>query len=247
MSMMMTSFFFLCLLVTLLASALPLRVLLLSHVDSVNGPAASTVPSKRLSPFQVSGLLVIALLASGLLYAFLGNVHAITQPQFDQDVKAVPTTPGIGQKQIIAMVDGLAARLQKQPDDIEGWRRLARSYETLRRFDLAVKAYQQLLRLRPDDADVLTDYAVSLAMSREQNLSGEPEQLLQRALVVKPGHIQALALLGSAAFERQDYLTAVSAWKKILVQVPPEDEMAISIAASISKAEKLAAQKTKSP
>ncbi|WP_062228979.1 c-type cytochrome biogenesis protein CcmI [Aureimonas frigidaquae] len=35
------------------------------------------------------------------------------------------------QAQIAAMVDGLAARLEAEPDDIEGWKRLIRSYSVL--------------------------------------------------------------------------------------------------------------------
>ncbi|MFZ6778599.1 tetratricopeptide repeat protein [Undibacterium sp. Ji83W] len=236
----MTSFYILCLLLLVLASALPLRVLLAYHARNAGSNANQ---SKKWLSGQVGGFLIVLLCSTGILYACLGNIQAITQPQFDRELNAQQEKQGVGQKQILAMVDGLAARLRKQPDDVEGWRRLARSYETLRRFDLAVNAYQQLIRLRPGDADVLTDYAVTLAVSRQQNLSGEPEQLLQKALAIKPGHIQALALLGSAAYERQDYKAAVMAWKKIVDQLPADDEMAVSINASISKAEKLVSQK----
>ncbi|PXX44064.1 tetratricopeptide repeat protein [Undibacterium pigrum] len=236
----MTNFYILCLLLLVLASAYPLRVLLANRPGTADGDANHP---KQWRLRQAAGFFIVLLCSAGFLYTYLGNIPAITQARSDKDLKARQQKVGIGEKQILAMVEGLAARLKKQPDDAEGWRRLARSYETLRRFDLAVNAYQQLLRLRPDDADVLTDYAVSLAVSRQQNLSGEPEQLLKKALSIKPGHIQALALLGSAAYERQDYQAAVLAWKKIVAQLPADDEMAVSINASISKAEKLAAQK----
>ncbi|MFZ6872660.1 tetratricopeptide repeat protein [Undibacterium sp. Di27W] len=235
----MFSFYLLCFFLLALASAFPLRVLLAYRTRS---DVASANQPKNCLLRHAFGLSVIPLFA-GILYACLGNINAIKQPQFEKELKTQQAKPEVGEKQILAMVDGLAARLQKQPDDAEGWQRLARSYETLRRFDLAVNAYQQLLRLRPDDADVLTDYAVTLAVSRQQNLSGEPEQLLKKALTIKPGHIQALALLGSAAYERQDYPAAVLWWKKIVEQLPAGDEMAVSINASISKAEKLATQK----
>lgn len=235
----MISFYLLCFFLLVLASAFPLRVLLAHHTHSIESSANR--PKKWLLRYAFG--FSIVLVFTGILYVNLGDINAIKQPQFDNELKVQQAKPEIGEKQILAMVDGLAARLKKQPDDAEGWRRLARSYETLRRFDLAVNAYQQLLRLRPDDADLLTDYAVTLAVSRQQNLSGEPEQLLQKALRIKPGHIQALALLGSAAYERQDYKAAVQAWKKIVEQLPEGDDMAVSINTSISKAEKLAAQK----
>jgi cytochrome c-type biogenesis protein CcmH/NrfG len=143
--------------------------------------------------------------------------------------------------QIEAMVARLAEKLKTQPDDANGWRMLARSYETLRRFDQAVDAYRHLLQLAPNDADALVDYAVTLAMSSGQSLSGEPEKLIHRALAIDPGNVQALALAGSAAFERRDYAQAIQPWRKILAQAPADSDIARSIAASIAKAEALAA------
>src|SRR5205823_3696092 len=92
----------------------------------------------------------------------------------------------IGPAQIEAMVARLATRLKNEPDDPDGWRMLAHSYETLRRFDAAVDAYRHLIALEPKNADALTDCAVALAMSLNQDLSGEPERLIDRALAINP-------------------------------------------------------------
>lgn len=134
-----------------------------------------------------------------------------------------------------------AARLKTNPDDADGWRMLARSYETMRRFDAAVDAYKHFIALEPDNADALTDYAVTLAMSMHQSLSGEPERLIDRALSIDPNHVQALALSGSVAYERGEYEKAIGSWKKILAMVPADADIAQSISASVSKAESLAA------
>ena len=154
---------------------------------------------------------------------------------------SVPS-PTIASANIEAMVQRLAERLKAQPDDVAGWRMLARSYETQRRFDRAVEAHRQLARLLPRDASVLTDQAVALGMSRDQRLSGEPEKLLEQALALEPDHVQALALLGSAAFERADYARAIALWQRIVNRLPPDDEMALSIARSIDQAKALAAK-----
>jgi cytochrome c-type biogenesis protein CcmH len=141
--------------------------------------------------------------------------------------------------QIEGMVQRLAAKLAAQPDDEQGWRMLIRSYETLRRFDEAAAAYAKLLKLVPETPELLADYAVVLGMARGQTLAGEPEKLIQRALVLDPDNLQALALAGSAAFERKDYANAVKPWQRLLAQVPQESEMARSIGAGIDKARAL--------
>ncbi|CAH0352952.1 c-type cytochrome biogenesis protein CcmI [Aquabacterium sp. CECT 9606] len=150
-------------------------------------------------------------------------------------------------EQIEAMVARLAEKLKAKPDDANGWRMLAKSYETLRRFDQAVDAYQHLLKLMPNDSAAMVDYAVTLAMSSGQSLSGEPERIINRALEIDPGNLQALALAGSAAFERHDYAKAVTPWRKILALAPPDSDMARSIAASIDKAEALSAGQQAAP
>jgi cytochrome c-type biogenesis protein CcmH len=53
---------------------------------------------------------------------------------------------------ILAMVGTLAARLEKEPDDVEGWARLGRSYMVLNQPDKAREAYAHALKLKPDDA-----------------------------------------------------------------------------------------------
>lgn len=202
---------------------------------------ASVPPPPHAIPRQRGLAVTLALaipLVAGALYAMLGTPTAFMRAQVSADTPVDPAS--VSAEQIEGMVARLAAKLKSNPDDASGWRKLARSYETLQRFDQAVLAYQQLLRLSPDNADLLTDYAVTLAMSRNQSLSGEPEKLIHRALEIDPDHIQALTLSGSAAFERQEYAKAVKPWKKILDRLPDDSEMARSIAANIAKAEALA-------
>lgn len=64
--------------------------------------------------------------------------------------------PGASQEEmamIRSMVDGLAARLAESPDDLEGWRRLARSYAVLGETEAAAAAFREVLARAPDDPD----------------------------------------------------------------------------------------------
>jgi cytochrome c-type biogenesis protein CcmH len=53
---------------------------------------------------------------------------------------------------IDGMVERLAARLEQQPDDVEGWARLGRSYMVLQQPDKAREAYARAVTLKPGDA-----------------------------------------------------------------------------------------------
>ena len=178
-------------------------------------------------------LAVLLPLTAVSLYAVLGNPNGL-RPAPGAVASAAAE---VGPAQVEQMVSRLAARLAQQPEDAAGWRMLARSYETLRRFDQAADAYRNLLALEPENPDVLVDYAVVLGMTLNSSLAGEPEALLAKALALNPNHLQALALSGSAALERGDVANAVKPWKKILALVPADSDIGRSIAASIAKAQ----------
>jgi cytochrome c-type biogenesis protein CcmH len=172
--------------------------------------------------WRTTAALGLALpLAAGLLYAHLGRPDALDPPP--------PADP------VQQMVQRLADRLQRTPDDADGWALLARAYEQLGRPQDALPAYEQLERLRPTDPQPLSQHAVTLALANGSGLAGEPEALLQRALKLDPRHMPTLALLASAAVERDDVAAALQHWRRMLAEVPPDSDTAASIRDSIAK------------
>lgn len=142
--------------------------------------------------------------------------------------------------QLEAMVARLAAKLRENPDDAEGWKLLGRSYGVMGRFPEAVDAYAKAAQRAPRDAQLLADFADALAMARGQRMEGEPARLVERALEIDPQNLKALALAGTAAFERQDYASAATLWARMLPLVPPSSEDARTIAGNVEEARKLA-------
>ncbi|HYD55963.1 MAG TPA: c-type cytochrome biogenesis protein CcmI [Burkholderiales bacterium] len=142
----------------------------------------------------------------------------------------------IGMAEIEAMVQRLADRLEQNPDDAEGWRMLGRSYSVMGRFAEAARAYSRAAAKNPRDAGLLADLADALAMARGQNMEGEPEELVLRALQIDPKNLKALALAGTAAFNRDDFKAAVRHWQDMLAQLPADSEDARMVQANIQEA-----------
>ena len=67
---------------------------------------------------------------------------------------AANASPEERKAMILAMVGTLASRLENQPDDVEGWTRLGRSYMVLNQPDKAKDAYARAVQLKPDDAQL---------------------------------------------------------------------------------------------
>ena len=134
------------------------------------------------------------------------------------------------------MTSKLAARLDKNPDDAEGWSMLGRAYRALDKLEESATAWSRAAALMPQDATILADYAEALAISRQGRLAGEPTQLLTRALKIDPDNAKALALAGGAAFERGDYKRAISRWEQLLAKSTGDPEMAQALNTGISEA-----------
>ncbi len=64
---------------------------------------------------------------------------------------AANASPEERRAMILAMVGTLASRLESQPDDVEGWARLGRSYMVLNQPDKAKDAYARAVKLKPGD------------------------------------------------------------------------------------------------
>lgn len=175
-------------------------------------------------------------------YAVKGNLAAL-----DPGATRAPVehSSEINMAQVEEMVDKLAKRLESQtvpqPDDVQRWTMLARSYSFLQRLPEASRAYGRAIALAPNDAQLLADQADVLGALQGRQLGGEPMRLVERALQIDPNNPKALALAGTAAFDRKDFAGAVGYWSKARQFVPAESEFAKGLDGSIAEA-KVAAQ-----
>ena len=142
---------------------------------------------------------------------------------------------GFTAEEIAEMVGTLEARLKAEPDNAEGWMMLARSYLVLQDYPKAVTAYERLAQLVPDDPDVFADWADVVAAIKG-TVVGDADALAQKALAIAPDHPKALALAGTAAYQRDDYAAAAGYWESILARIPPGEEIANGIRASVNDA-----------
>jgi cytochrome c-type biogenesis protein CcmH len=193
-------------------------------------PAAQPAPRRHRALAGVAGVAVPLL--AFLLYFVLGSPAAMLPPS--------ERPHDLGQQQIDAMVSRLAARLEKNPQDVKGWVMLARAQAVLGHFDEASQAYAKSVALVPDDAQLLADYADALAMAHGGRLAGEPAKLIERALSVDPNNAKALSLAGTVAYDNRDFALAVKYWERLRSSIPPTSEFAESIQRSIDEAKKLA-------
>jgi cytochrome c-type biogenesis protein CcmH len=174
------------------------------------------------------------------LYLLVGNSAALGVRS--QVVPAnVPAEGQMPQQAIEANVATLAKRLEQNPDDTEGWTMLGRSYINLEKYSEATNAYAKASALKPQDADLLVEYAFAMAMRNDRQLKGQPADLIKKALQIAPGNPKALELAGSAEFQAKNYKQAIAYWEQLLAKSSSNPDLAQSISERLKEARSLAA------
>jgi cytochrome c-type biogenesis protein CcmH len=204
---------------------------LLEDAGAEGATAAQARPAKR-SAWLIGLSLPIA---AALIYFVLGNIPALT-PESAKPAKVTA-------QQIEEMVAKLAARMEQNPDNPEGWVMLARSYKAMGRYEEATRAFDKAGKPVDESPHLLSEYAEALALATGGSLRGRPSELLARALKLDPDFPDALVLAGTAAYEREDYAAAVVYWERLLKRLPPDSEDARVLSESIGKARAEAGKK----
>ena len=127
------------------------------------------------------------------------------------------------QTMIKGMVEGLAARLDTNPEDLDGWLMLGRSYGVLGDFGKSADAFSRAAALRPDDLRVQVAYAQALIArtdAENQPIDAKTETVLKKALALDENQPFALYFLGLAAKQKSDRVGARRHWERLASTLP---------------------------
>jgi cytochrome c-type biogenesis protein CcmH len=192
--------------------------------DTTEEDDLATLGSTKKTAIGICVFIVV--ISSGLYFSF-GDVYRVSQKNSE--------TP-INQEGVEKMVTEFAAKMEKDPSNLQGWVMLARSYRILGRNQDAVKAYERAGSFVDSDPQLLADYADTLAANANGNFAGKPLSLINQALKLDPNNLMALWLSGTAAFNANNYRSAVQTWEKLALQLPPNSEEMKMIEGSIAEA-----------
>lgn len=122
------------------------------------------------------------------------------------------------------MVVALQKRLDKSPNDVDGWILLGRSYQSMQQYDEAIAALEKAVGLEQgQNAETLVTLGIALLEQQRGEASARSSKLFENALALDPDSQNALFYAGGAAASRGDTALAADRWEKLLAQdAPPE-------------------------
>jgi cytochrome c-type biogenesis protein CcmH len=165
--------------------------------------------SRRLTPVLAVVIVFSVGLAAGLYYK-------IGEP-------GMPSGAG-SQPQMDDVIESLAKRLEDNPDDVNGWIMLGRSYRSTQRFGDAVAAFEKALKLEQGkNPETLVVLGIALMEQQGGQMTDRSSSLFENALSIQPDNTNALFYAGTAAERRGDLSLAADRWEKLLgMNAPPE-------------------------
>jgi len=199
----------------------------LEDVAATDVATGSPATPSRL-PRTALALAITLPLAAAVLYVVLGTPAAL-DPAAREGQQASAA-------EIEKMVDALAAKLEKDPGNLEGWAMLGRSYMVTGRFADAAKAFDKAGAAMEASSEMMLQVAELSAELNQGRVEGRGRELLQRVLKAEPQNPQALVLAGTDAFFRSNFADAVRHWETVLAMLPPDSPDARNLAAGIEKA-----------
>ncbi len=208
-----------------------------SLLEDVNDGEAKQTVSPKIEKNAYVIITAIPLMALAL-YWLWGTPDGINRvAQVPQQAQS-----STGDKKHLGSVDEMAllleSKLEKDPDNPDGWYTLARTYMSLKKYDRAVSALKRLRKLVGDDATVLITLADAMTMERGGRMAGEPFELIKKALEIKPDNPMALWLAGLGYAEIGDGKTAIKQWKKLLPIIANEPRSVEQVKSLIVAAER---------
>ncbi|MEO8308317.1 MAG: hypothetical protein ABI616_09795 [Pseudomonadota bacterium] len=133
-------------------------------------------------------------------------------------------SPAVAADSPAAMVGRLARKMEKEPENLEGWLMLGRSYAVIEQYPSSARAYQRAnLLAKGKSADALTGLAEALVLSEQSDLGGRAGRLFEDALLLDPASTKALFYSAIAALERGENPLARERFVKLLSGNPPPE------------------------
>ena len=142
-----------------------------------------------------------------------------------------PLTPN----ELQAFALALRTKLDQSGDDEVAWMLLGRVAMSLNEFDMAMQSFDKVLKMNPDNKQVLISYSQVLLMEGSDANMSRAATMLSRVLKAEPTNIDAISLLALIAYERKDWLQAKTAFEVLLASMQQSDPRYSMIAERIAE------------
>ncbi len=182
-------------------------------------PKASNIPR---GPIII--VVVLGFAASLGLYLMLGRADLADQPLAGRQAEiAAAATAQESRSEVLAKALAEARQtVDKAPDKVEGWLRLAMAAAAAGDNDTELDALRTALDLTAGDPSIKAMLAEALSRAADGQITIPARNLIDEVLAVNPNEPRALYMAGLAAYQDENFADAVVLWQRLHSQSRPD-------------------------
>lgn len=194
-------------------------------------PQADTPQADRSTALSSPGVASlnrtrVMLAGAGLLLAAALGVF-LFQPEGDDAVGTQSNAFAMSQEDeklddVDTMIERLAARLEQEPEDGEGFRMLGWSYLMTGRPDQALAPFERAIKLLPQNASAHSGYGEALVASNDGQITSGARQAFEKALAIDPSDPRARYFRGRGLVQDGKREEALDLWIELANSAPPD-------------------------
>lgn len=210
------------------------RRMLSASKDQEARPEAAALRFGRPQWVAAIALLIsIPALAVGL-YLTMGSPGLPAQPFAARDDVGGPAA--LAGMDIDAAIGGLETRLAENPEDLEGWLMLGRTYMTLERYPEAIRALRRAVALAGDEPSVMAMLGEAIVLSEGGMINPEAAALFESVLARSPNDPAARYYIGLAFAQGGNVRQALDTWMDLAASTPIDAPWRPHIVGAIQRA-----------
>jgi cytochrome c-type biogenesis protein CcmH len=146
-----------------------------------------------------------------------------TAPSTGPAAPQSPAQPPTALPSVEEMTQRLQAKLQRNPEDVEGWRMLGWAYFNIEHYADAADAYSKAIELRPDAAEYRSARGEALVREADGTVSAAAKTDFEEALKLDAKDARARFFIGLAKQQSGDKAAALSDWSTLLTEANPTE------------------------
>jgi cytochrome c-type biogenesis protein CcmH len=189
---------------------------LLAAADALPRPRSD--PALRRQHRRVAAIAAFVLIPLGAaaVYFMLGSPNLPAQPLAPR--LAAPSDAN----SMAGLIARVEAHLEQNPDDGRGWEVIAPVYLRLGRFDDAVRAYRNAVKLVGETAERQASLGEALAGAANGVITTDAKAAFERASALDPASPRAQFYLGLAAEQDGRAADAANRWRDLVAHAPAD-------------------------
>ncbi|WP_114325136.1 c-type cytochrome biogenesis protein CcmI [Candidatus Colwellia aromaticivorans] len=200
---------------------------LLQDIEAAKKESNVIVSNKHFSVLWPLSLSLFIIAFSIVLYLKQGTLTALMttpnakqssqQEQMSGDQQAqAQQEQQEQQEQILAYITQLQQHLEKNVDDGEAWYKLGQTLVSVGEFDMAITAFNEVIRIEGEQADLLGAIAQAHYYRNNQQIDEQVQSFIDRALALDINDPSTNILMGMHNFIAKEYEQAIGYWQRVI-------------------------------